>query len=175
MTRCGLYLSLSRLTLDAPLLSHMNRRDWLQLTLAGLATSALSRSALAAPRKTRITVYKSLTCGCCANWVDYMKRDGFDVDGHDVDEQTLNDIKATAGIPTALRSCHVALAGGYAFEGHVPADLVKRALTEKPKTLGLAVPGMPAGSPGMEMGGRADPYNVMAFDRSGKVWVFARR
>jgi hypothetical protein len=153
----------------------MNRRHWLQLTIAGLATSALSRSAHSAPSKARITVYKSATCGCCASWVDYMKRNGFEVQAHDADEDTLNQVKATAGIPTALRSCHVALAGGYAFEGHVPADLIKKALTEKPKTLGLAVPGMPAGSPGMEMGGRADHYNVMAFDKSGKVWIFASR
>ena len=72
-------------------------------------------------------------------------------------------------------SCHVALAAGYAFEGHVPADLVTKVLTEKPKAAGLAVPGMPAGSPGMEMGGRQDPYQVMAFDKAGKVWVFAKR
>jgi hypothetical protein len=155
----------------------MNRRDWLRLTLAGVATSALSRRALAdgSVAKTRLTVYKSPTCGCCANWVEYMKRSGFFVDAHDVNEEMLNETKATAGVPTALRSCHVALAGGYAFEGHVPADLVAKVLAEKPKALGLAVPGMPAGSPGMEMGGQHAPYQVMAFDRQGKVWVFARR
>jgi len=120
-------------------------------------------------------VYKSPTCGCCANWVDRVKRSGFDVEAHDVGEDMLNQMKTTAGVPVALRSCHVALAGGYAFEGHVPPDLVKNVLTEKPKVLGLAVPGMPAGSPGMEMGDRKEPYDVMAFDRSGKSWVFAKR
>jgi hypothetical protein len=153
----------------------MNRRDWLQLTVGGVASTLLTRRAFAAPHATRLTVYKSPTCGCCANWVGYMKRSGFEVDAHDVGDDMLNQVKATAGIPAPLRSCHVALAGGYAFEGHVPADLVKKVLAEKPKALGLAVPGMPAGSPGMEMGGRKDPYDVMAFDRSGKSWVFANR
>lgn len=156
----------------------MNRRDWLQLSVVGIATSALSRravGAVAVSRKTRLAVYKSPTCGCCANWVEYMTRNAFVVDAHDVDEGMLNQVKATAGVPMALRSCHVALANGYAFEGHVPADLVLKTLTEKPKALGLAVPGMPSGSPGMEMGGRHDPYEVMAFDRTGRVWVFAKR
>lgn len=153
----------------------MNRRDWLQITFAGLATSALTRRALAAPSATRVTVYKSPTCGCCSNWVSHMKTNGFTVDAHDVGDDMLDQVKTTAGVPATLRSCHIALAGGYAFEGHVPADLVKRVLTTKPKLAGLAVPGMPAGSPGMEMGGRSDPYQVMAFDRQGKSWVFANR
>jgi hypothetical protein len=153
----------------------MNRRDWLQLGIAGIATSLLSRSAFAAPRAVRLTVYKSATCGCCANWVDYMKRNGFDVDAHDVGDDMLGQFKTTAGVPAALRSCHVALSGGYAFEGHVPADLVKKVLAEKPKALGLAVPGMPAGSPGMEMGGPTEAYDVVAFDRAGKHWVYAKR
>jgi hypothetical protein len=153
----------------------MLRRDWLRLTFAGLATTALSRSALALPRAMRLTVYKSPTCGCCANWVQHMKSNGFDVETHDVNDDMLDQVKTTAGVPGNLRSCHVALAAGYAFEGHVPADLVKKALTRKPKLLGLAVPGMPAGSPGMEMGGRKDRYDVIAFDRAGKSWVYASR
>lgn len=153
----------------------MNRRDWLQITLAGLATPALSGRARAARSATRVTVYKSPTCGCCANWVSHMKTNGFTVDAHDVEDGMLDQVKTTAGVPATLRSCHIALAGGYAFEGHVPADLVKKVLTTKPKLAGLAVPGMPAGSPGMEMGGRTDPYQVMAFDRQGKSWVFANR
>src|SRR5437016_635388 len=113
----------------------MNRRNWVRLTLAGVATSALSRRVFgeAAAAKGRLTVYKSPSCGCCANWVEYMKRNGFVVDAHDVSEEMLNETKTTAGVPTALRSCHVALAGGYAFEGHVPADLVTKVLTDKPK------------------------------------------
>lgn len=153
----------------------MNRRDWLQLSMGALATSRLSRSAFASPHAPRLTVYKSPSCGCCANWVQYMKTNGFDVDAHDVGDEMLDQMKTTAGVPKQLRSCHVALAGGYAFEGHVPADLVKKAVTEKPKMAGLAVPGMPAGSPGMEMGRRKDRYDVMAFDQSGKSWVYASR
>jgi len=153
----------------------MNRRDWLQLTMAGLATSALARSAFAGSHATRLTVYKSPSCGCCANWVAYMKANGFDVDAHDVGDEMLEQMKTTAGVPKPLRSCHVALAGGYAFEGHVPADVVKKALAEKPRLAGLAVPGMPAGSPGMEMGSRKDAYDVVAFDRNGKTWAYASR
>lgn len=153
----------------------MNRRDWFQITLAGLATSPLTRRALAAPSATTVTVYKSPTCGCCANWVSHMKANGFAVDAHDVGDDMLDQVKTTAGVPTALRSCHIALAGGYAFEGHVPADLVKKVLTAKPKLAGLAVPGMPSGSPGMEMGTRKDPYQVMAYDRQGKSWVYEKR
>lgn len=153
----------------------MNRRDWLQITLAGLATSTLTRRAFGAPSPTRVTVYKSPTCGCCANWVSHMKTNGFTVDAHDVGDEMLDQVKTTAGVPAALRSCHIALAGSYAFEGHVPADVVKKVLATKPKLAGVAVPGMPAGSPGMEMGGRTDPYQVMAFDRQGKSWVFANR
>jgi hypothetical protein len=152
--------------------THMNRRDWLQLTFAGLATTALSRSAFAALRATRITVYKSPTCGCCGAWVEHMKQNGFTVDAQDVADDMLEQVKTTAGVPKALRSCHVALAGGYAFEGHVPGDQVKKVLAAKPKLAGLAVPGMPAGSPGMEMGGRKDPYDGRAFDRAGKTWVY---
>ncbi|HKW47711.1 MAG TPA: DUF411 domain-containing protein [Gemmatimonadaceae bacterium] len=153
----------------------MNRRDWLQITLAGLATSALTRRALAAPSAATVTIYKSASCGCCASWVSHIKTNGFTVDAHDVGDDMLEQVKTTAGVPSALRSCHIALAGGYAFEGHVPAALVRKVLTTKPKLAGLAVPGMPAGSPGMEMGGQKDPYQVMAFDRAGKSWVYERR
>src|SRR5436305_12892248 len=115
----------------------MNRRDWLQITLASLATTALRPVTRDASGASRITVYKSPTCGCCANWVAYMKKNGFTVDAHDTDEAMLEQVKATAGVPAPLRSCHVALANGYAFEGHVPADLVKKVLAERPKILGL--------------------------------------
>ncbi|MFL5613135.1 MAG: DUF411 domain-containing protein [Gemmatimonadaceae bacterium] len=152
----------------------MNRRDWLQLAFASAATTAFTRGGARTRVATKITVYKSPTCGCCANWVAYMKKNGFTVDAHDTDEAMLEQVKATAGVPAPLRSCHVALANGYAFEGHVPADLVKKVLAERPKILGLAVPGMPAGSPGMEMGPRHESYEVMSFSGSG-VAVYAKR
>ena len=154
----------------------LSRREWLNISLAGVAAAVVTRRLPAMPAKPfKINVYKSPTCGCCHNWVEYMKRNGFDVQAHDVDEQRLADVKTTAAIPEALRSCHVALASGYAFEGHIPADLVTKVLTEKPKIAGLAVPGMPAGSPGMEVGGRKDRYDVVSFGRDGKTRVYATR
>jgi hypothetical protein len=88
----------------------------------------------------------------------------------------LEAIKARYGVPAELYSCHTALVGGYVVEGHVPADLVERLLRERPTVVGIAVPGMPAGSPGMETpGGRAERYQVLAFDRRGKTGVFATR
>lgn len=152
------------------------RREWLSLTLSGAAVAVVTRRLPAmSPKPLKISVYKSPTCGCCQNWVGHMKSNGFAVEAHDVETSRLDEIKATAGVPEQLRSCHVALAGSYAFEGHVPADLVTKVLTQKPKLAGLAVPGMPAGSPGMEMGPRKDRYDVTAFARDGKTWVFAKR
>ena len=154
----------------------LSRRDWLLVTLSA-ATTALTARRLSAgmPRARKIAVYKSPTCSCCQNWVAHMKSKGFVVDAHDVDERKLPEIKDSAGIPAKLRSCHVALANGYAFEGHVPADLVEKVLSTKPKLSGLAVPGMPVGSPGMEVGAPKDRYDVVAFGRDGRTWVFARR
>lgn len=154
----------------------LSRRDWFRLSLASAASVLVSRrgfSQTAVPRK--LTVYKSPTCGCCASWVTHMQSAGFTVDAHDVADDMLAQVKYTAGVPNALRSCHVALAAGYAFEGHVPPDLVKKVLDSRPKIAGLAVPGMPAGSPGMEMGGRTDRYDVIAFDRGGKSWTYSTR
>ena len=154
----------------------LSRREWLRFSAASAASALVSRRLLAMPMKPlKISVYKSPTCGCCQNWVGYMKSNGFTVEAHDVAEGRLSEIKATAGVPEQLRSCHVALSGGYAFEGHVPADLVTKVLTQKGKLAGLAVPGMPLGSPGMEMGPRKDRYDVMAFGRDGKTWVYATR
>lgn len=154
----------------------LSRRDWLRFSLSGAALAVVARELPAlAPKPTRITVYKSPTCGCCQNWVEHMKFSGFAVEAHNVADARLAEIKETAGIPANLRSCHVALAGTYAFEGHVPADLVTRVLQQKPKLAGLAVPGMPVGSPGMEMGARKDRYDVVAFGRDGKTWVYASR
>jgi hypothetical protein len=153
-----------------------SRRDWLRLSASGAATVILARRLPAlAPPEEKITVYKSPTCGCCHNWVEYMKRNGFTVTAHDLPDDKLSETKDTFGIPATLRSCHVALTGPYVFEGHIPVDLVRKVLKEKPKLAGLTVPGMPVGSPGMEMGGRKDKYEVVAFDKSGKTWVYASR
>ena len=123
---------------------------------------------------TTVTVYKTPTCGCCALWVDHLRENGFDVDVKDLPD--LRAIKAENGVSPGLASCHTALVDGYVFEGHVPADLVAEVLRDRPDILGLSVPGMVVGSPGMEVPGQpAQPYNVLAFDSQGRVSVYASR
>ncbi|HSR15779.1 MAG TPA: DUF411 domain-containing protein, partial [Gemmatimonadales bacterium] len=113
------------------------------------------------------------TCGCCGKWIEHMQAAGFKVRTVDMDDIT--EVKQASGVPMKLRTCHTALVDGYVVEGHVPADLVRRMLAEKPKMAGIAVPGMPLGSPGMEQGDMKDPYEVLLFDKSGKTTVYAKR
>lgn len=121
-----------------------------------------------------LTVYKSATCGCCRAWVDHMRGAGFTV--RTVDTEDLGRVKGELGVPGALQSCHTAVVGAYLVEGHVPAADVKQLLAQKPAVRGLAVPGMPIGSPGMEQGDPRDydRYEVMAFTTQGRTSVFAR-
>ncbi len=141
----------------------------LALTLGvGLGTSSVAQSA-----KPVVTVFKSPTCGCCSKWIEHMKAQGFDVKS--TDQMDVTPIKTQYGVPVDAQSCHTALVGGYVLEGHVPASAVKKLLAEKPKVVGLAVPGMPVGSPGMEVpSGQVEPYNVMAFDKAGKQTVYEK-
>jgi hypothetical protein len=120
-----------------------------------------------------MTVYKTPTCGCCAKWVEHMKSAGFKVQVQDMDD--LTEIKQASGVPIPIRTCHTAVVSGYVIEGHVPADLVKKMLAEKPKMTGIAVAGMPIGSPGMESGNEKSPYDVVLFDKTGKTTVYAKR
>ena len=117
-----------------------------------------------------MTVWKSPLCGCCGKWVEHMENAGFKVTVKNTD--TLEKVKKLAGIPEDLQSCHTATVGGYTIEGHVPAKDVKRLLENRPKVEGLAVPGMPSGSPGMENGER-DAYDVVTFSRDGKTKLFS--
>ena len=119
-----------------------------------------------------MTVYKSPTCGCCALWVEHMEAAGFDVVTEDRDDMAA--VKDSLGLPSDLSSCHTGVVDGYVVEGHVPAEHVVRLLDERPEALGLAVPGMPIGSPGMEVGDRRDPYDVLVVDGAGEAAVFAR-
>jgi hypothetical protein len=157
----------------------ISRREWLTVTVGGAAAALVTQAgrALAWPAITpiRLTVYKSPTCGCCRLWLTHARSvlGGYDIRTHDVDD--LTEIKERLGVPAALQSCHTAISGPYVFEGHVPADLIKRFLAERPKALGLAVPGMPVGSPGMEVGTHKDPYDVLLFDKAGKTRVYATR
>lgn len=118
----------------------------------------------------KVSVTKSPTCGCCGAWVEHMKRHGFDVTTHNVDN--LGPTKERVGVPHGMGSCHTAEVDGYFIEGHVPADAVKRLLAEKPKAKGLTVPGMPIGSPGMESGDRVDPYKVHLVHEDGTTSVY---
>jgi hypothetical protein len=102
-----------------------------------------------------------------------MRRAGFTVKAQDVED--IQVVKTTYGLPLKLASCHTSLAGGYVLEGHIPAEVVERVLRERPKVAGLAVPGMPVGSPGMEQGNRRDPYDIVAFDKQGKTSIYESR
>ncbi|KFL37861.1 DUF411 domain-containing protein [Arenimonas donghaensis] len=120
-----------------------------------------------------VTVHKSPYCGCCTKWVEHMRSEGFEIKV--VETEDLGPVKARVGIPPAKGSCHTAEVDGYFVEGHVPADDVKRLLRERPDARGLSVPGMPAGSPGMEMpDGRVQPYTVELITPDGKAEAFAR-
>jgi len=119
-----------------------------------------------------VTVYKSPTCNCCGDWVTHLKDSGFEVN---VESQLrVGSVKQKLGVPKALAACHTATVGGYVVEGHVPAQDMKRLLTEKPDVRGVGVPGMPVGSPGMERGGRVEPYDVVTFTAAGDTSVFAQ-
>jgi hypothetical protein len=120
----------------------------------------------------KITVTKDPTCGCCAGWVDHLRASGFVAEV--IETAEINRVKVRLGVPQELASCHTAEVGGYVIEGHVPAEAIKRLLVEKPTAKGLAVPGMPVGSPGMEVEGTApETYEVVLFGE-GKRATFAR-
>jgi hypothetical protein len=145
--------------------------------LAGVVVLASLMSAAApAPRGSskpvHIVVYKDPNCGCCKSWIEHLRKHGFDVAVRDTSD--VSGAKRTGRVPEQLVSCHTAFVNGYVVEGHVPAADIQRLLAEKPKIAGIAVPGMPAGSPGMEVGGRVDRFDVTAFTRDGRTSVFAR-
>ena len=132
-----------------------------------------AEATLAAASASVIKVYKSPTCGCCSLWVDHMREAGFELEVED--RVDMASVKRDAGLPPQLQSCHTAFVGDYVFEGHIPADVIARFLDEAPNAHGLAVPGMPIGSPGMEIGDRGDPYDVILFDAEGNTSVYASR
>lgn len=118
-----------------------------------------------------VTVYKSPSCQCCTKWVSHLEDNGFSVDVSS--RLNMKPVKRQMGVPSSLGACHTAVVGNYVVEGHVPAREVKRLLKKKPSVRGLAVPGMPIGSPGMEQGNRIEPYDVVAFTAAGDTAVFA--
>jgi hypothetical protein len=139
--------------------------------LVGSRLHALSPDA-AAVAPVAVKVFKDASCGCCTEWIKHMQKAGFAVTSENSTDMT--GIKKKLGVPDSLSSCHTAVVGDYLVEGHVPADVVQIMLKEKPAARGLAVPGMPMGSPGME-GPVKEKYNVMLFDRAGKSRVYASR
>lgn len=142
--------------------------------LALVALAAVAPPARAQRELPEVEVYKSPSCGCCNDWIEHLRAAGFKVRANDVPAP--GAYRARFGLPERYGSCHTALVGGYVVEGHVPAREIKRLLAERPDAVGLAVPGMPVGSPGMdgpEYGGRVDPYDVLLVRRDGSSAVFA--
>jgi hypothetical protein len=142
----------------------MNRRNF--LALVATASILAGRSVAAA---TRIDVYKSPDCDCCNKWAEHLRQSGFGVSVNEV--RDVSAVRAKAGVPAALASCHTALVDGYVVEGHVPAADIKRLLKDRPRVLGLVVPGMPKGSPGMEAA-RGEAYDVLLLDKGGTTRVY---
>ena len=120
-----------------------------------------------------IEVWKSATCKCCINWVKHLEANGFAVSVNAADPSMLDRIKRQSGIGEELASCHTAKIGTYVIEGHVPAPDIKRLVAEQPDALGLTVPGMPVGSPGMEQGAETEPYDVLLLKKDGTTELFA--
>ena len=144
----------------------------LAVVLGGHASSGAQQKPSAAAKPIEAEVFLTPTCGCCGKWVQHLEAAGFKVKRTVTTE--LDSVPARQRVPSQLRSCHTAAIGKYLVEGHVPADLIKRLLREKPDVLGIAVPGMPIGSPGME-GPRPRPYSIVSFKADGTTDEFARR
>jgi hypothetical protein len=147
---------------------NISRRGFLGLSAGAMV--ACAAPAPAPPAKS-MRVYRSPSCGCCGGWVDHLRAGGFEVAVEMLDD--VSPVAERLGVPERLRSCHTGEAGGYFVEGHVPAADVERLLKERPDARGIAVPGMPIGSPGMEMGNRRDSYQTLLVERGGGISVFA--
>ncbi|WP_373529861.1 DUF411 domain-containing protein [Nostoc sp.] len=134
------------------------------------ANAQLSSITRFKPTALNATVYHSPECNCCGGWIDHLKAQGFQIT--DFSTPDIETIKQKFNVPDNLSSCHTAIVNGYVIEGHVPANDIKRLLQEKPNVIGLSVPNMPVGTPGMEMGNQKDPFTVFSFNRKDSVMVF---
>ena len=153
---------------------HCRRQALRVLAVGAIAGAAPWAWAQKRAEPIAVEVWKDASCGCCGDWIVHMQQNGFTVTAHDTGN---NAVRARLGLPAKLGSCHTALVGGYLVEGHVHADEVHRLLRDKPAALGLAVPGMPIGSPGMDgpvYGGRRDAYDTLLVLRDGSTRVFRR-
>jgi hypothetical protein len=145
----------------------------MKLKHMSIAAVMVALSAVSAAAQT-VHVFKDVGCGCCGGWVAHMRQSGFNVQATNVMPEQMNALKAKAGITTDTASCHTAFVEGYVIEGHVPATDVARLLKTKPDAIGLSVPGMPMGSPGME-GGSPEPYQVLLINGSGSTTIFVEQ
>ena len=145
----------------------MLRREFL---IGTLALSTFSKNVFASADT--LIVNRTESCGCCGAWVERMISAGFKAEVNFVNEEVLRSIKSQLAIPVDLSSCHTATIGSYFIEGHVPAEDIRRLLIERPKALGLSVPGMPIGSPGMEMGNNKEPFETLLVFENGETQVF---
>lgn len=137
-----------------------------------MVASVWTGSSLAIAADEPVVMYKDPNCGCCGAWAEHLREHGFTV--QEIATQSMAQVKREAGVPEQLSSCHTAKVAGYVLEGHVPASDVRRLLAERPALVGLSVPGMPLGSPGMEGPYPAESYQVIGFDRAGGREVFSR-
>jgi hypothetical protein len=141
------------------------------LAIALLVFNAgIKAETLLAGKPVDIVVYRSPTCNCCEKWLEHLKKNNFNV--KDIVTDDVQAIKKKYGVSKEIASCHTAIVDGYVIEGHVPANDIMKLLKTKPKIVGIAVPGMPSGAPGMEMGDRKDSYNVMSFDKENHYEIF---
>ena len=148
----------------------MKRRTVLS-SLVAAAAAAVPPLAAAEQSLPAMQVFKDPNCGCCGAWVEHMRAAGFTVTVAEVEDTSV--ARKRYGLPDRFGSCHTAVVAGYVVEGHVPANDVRKLLAMKPVAIGLAVPGMPVGSPGMEVGSRKDPYRVLLVDKQGRERVFS--
>jgi hypothetical protein len=136
----------------------------------GNAESVWDKSIQSLTAPTEIVVYRSPSCGCCHKWIKHLEKHQFTV--KDMVTEDVNNVKQIYGVPGKMASCHTAIVDGYVVEGHVPAADIITLLTKRPKIVGISVPGMVTGTPGMEMGAKNDPFKVISFDASGKFSEF---
>jgi len=136
-----------------------------------VVNAGIKAETIEAGKPVDIVVYRSPSCNCCGKWLEHLKNNNFNV--KDIVTGDVQAIKNKYGVSKEMASCHTAIVDGYVVEGHLPANDIMKLLKTKPKIVGIAVPGMPSGTPGMEMGGRKDPYKVMSFDRENHYKVFS--
>jgi hypothetical protein len=150
---------------------NLARRRFLMTAAAALCGAAFPAMASTTPKS--ITVWKTSGCGCCLGWIDHVRKAGFAVEAKNIDAGALMKMKLDAGLRADLASCHTARLGHYVIEGHVPAREIGRLLSDQADAIGLAVPGMPTGSPGMESGTTQDAYDVLLIRKDGSTEVYA--